>query len=52
MKKVYQTPVMEIENVQTEQMLAASAIGFGNPIDNAGSAEGGEFDDIIIDEEW
>jgi len=52
MKKVYQTPVMEIENVQTEQMLAASAIGFGGSIENAGLAEGGEFDDIITDEEW
>jgi len=52
MKKVYQTPVMEIENVQTEQMLAASAIGFGGSIEDAGLAQGDEYDDTIIDEEW
>ena len=51
MKKMYQTPEMEIIEVQTEQMLATSSLGIGNPIDNASVAESGEYDFFIDDEE-
>lgn len=48
----HQTPETEIIEVQTEQMLAASSIGIGNPIDNASVAESDEYDFFIEDEEF
>ena len=50
MKKVYQKPVMEIEVAETAQILAASSLGIGKPIDNANKAEGGEYDGDFEDE--
>ncbi len=43
MKKTYFAPEMEIIKIQTQQMLAASPLGFGNPVDNAGDAEAPEY---------
>ena len=50
MKKMYLKPEIELVEVETAQMLAASAIGFGDPIDDASVADGGFFDDDVEDE--
>ena len=42
MKKQYINPDMEIINIQTTQMLAASQVGFGDPVNTAAGAEAPE----------
>ena len=49
MKKMYLKPEIELIEVETAQMLAAS-LGFGNSIDDASVADGGFFDDDVEDE--
>ena len=39
MKKTYFAPNMETIEIETQQMLAASPLGFGDPVDNAAGAE-------------
>ena len=49
MKKTYQTPAAEVIRIQTTQMLAASPLGIGAPVDNAGGAEAPE---LFLDGEY
>jgi hypothetical protein len=39
MKKIYQKPVIELEDMNMEELMKTS-IPFGDPVDNAGVAEG------------
>ena len=39
MKKEYFAPKMEIVKIQTKQLLTASPLGYGDPIDDASGAE-------------
>ena len=39
MKKTYFAPNMETIEVETQQMLAASPLGFGDPVNSATGAE-------------
>ena len=43
MKKEYTNPKMEVVKIQTQQILAASPLEFGNPVDDAGDAESPEY---------
>ena len=43
MKKTYIIPSLEVINVNTQQMLAASPLGFGDPVNSATGAESPEF---------
>lgn len=49
MKKTYITPELEVVKIAVAQMLAASKVGFGDPVDNAGGAESPSMDD---DMDW
>lgn len=42
MKKAYINPEMQIVKIQTSQMLAASPLGYGDPVDSATGAEAPE----------
>ena len=44
MKKTYIIPSLEVIKVQTHQMLAASPLGIGDPVNSAAGAEAPEFD--------
>ena len=44
MKKIYMTPEMEIVEIKMASMLAASPLGYGDPVDNASGAEAPEFE--------
>ena len=46
MKKQYINPEMEIVTIQTTQMLSASPLGYGNPVDTATGAEAPELPGI------
>ena len=46
MKKEYINPTMEIVKIETAQMIAASPINIGDPVDSAAGAESRELDDI------
>ena len=43
MKKKYIIPSLEVINVNTQQMLAASPLGFGDPVSSAAGAEAPDF---------
>ena len=49
MKKTYINPTLEVVRIQTTQMMAASPLGFGDPVDNAGGAEARE---MFLDGEY
>ena len=49
MKKTYIIPSLEVINVNTQQMLAASPLGFGDPVSSAAGAEAPEYD-FLFDE--
>ena len=44
MKKKYINPTIEVMKIETTRMIAASTLGFGDPVDNANVAEGRELD--------
>ena len=44
MKKIYFAPKMEVVEIKMTSMLAASPLGYGNPVDNANDAEAPEFE--------
>ncbi len=39
MKKTYQKPVIELEDMDLQEVMTTSKIPFGDPIDNAEGAE-------------
>ena len=43
MQKTYIIPSLEVINVNTQQMLAASPLGFGDPVNTAAGAEAPDF---------
>ena len=44
MKKIYFAPEMEVVEIKMASMLAASPLGYGDPVDNASGAEAPEFE--------
>ncbi len=44
MKKTYIIPSLEVIQVKTQQMLAASQVGFGDSVTSATGAEAPEFE--------
>lgn len=46
MKKEYFAPKMEIVKIQTKQLLTASPMGYGDPVDNASEAEAPEYGSV------
>ena len=51
MKKIYINPAIEVIGVQLHPLMDTSNVGFGDPTDNAGGAEGREINDIFYDDD-
>ena len=50
MKKMYLKPEIELVEVETAQMLAASVLGFGDDAMSGDNALAGDYDDDFEDE--
>ena len=51
MKKTYINPVMEVIKIATQQMLANSTLGYGDPVETAAGAESRSFN-FDDEEDW
>ena len=51
MKKTYINPELEVIKIATQQMLANSTLGYGDPVSTAEGAESRSFD-FDDDEDW
>jgi len=52
MKEKYIIPTVSAITIGTTHMIAASSLGFGNPVNNAGGAESRYFDYDDEEEEY
>ena len=51
MKKTYINPELEVIKIATQQMLANSTLGYGDPVSTASGAESRSFD-FEDEEDW